>query len=78
MLVATKNRPSLSLDVSVWLHQAVHGARDGAGHSLQSAHLSLLFSRICKLLHYQIKPVFVFDGGTPALKQLTLVYCTLN
>lgn len=60
-------------DVSVWLHQAVHGCRDRAGQPLQSAHLALLFSRICKLLHYQIKPVFVFDGGTPALKQQTLV-----
>ena len=64
--------------MSVWLHQAVHGARDRAGQPLQSAHLALLFSRICKLLHYRIRPVFVFDGGSPALKQQTLVRETLS
>ncbi len=33
-----------------------------------------MLSRICNLLHYDIKPVFVFDGPPPALKLQTLVH----
>ena len=60
-------------DVSLWLHQAVKGMRDQEGGALDNAHLLSLFHRICKLLFYRIKPVFVFDGGVPLLKRQTLV-----
>lgn len=60
-------------DVSIWLNQAVKGARDAHGNPLPHAHLLVLFNRICKLLYYHIKPVFVFDGATPTLKKMTLV-----
>jgi hypothetical protein len=30
-------------------------------------------SRVCNLLHFDIKPVFVFDGPAPAMKLQTLV-----
>ena len=60
-------------DVSIWLNQAVKGARDVHGNPLPHAHLLVLFNRICKLLYYHIKPVFVFDGATPTLKKMTLV-----
>jgi DNA excision repair protein ERCC-5 len=59
-------------DVSIWLHQAVKGFRDKNGQSVQNAHLLGLFHRICKLLTYRIKPVFVFDGGVPTLKTQTM------
>ena len=59
-------------DVSIWLNQAVKGARDAHGNPLPHAHLLVLFNRICKLLYYHIKPVFVFDGATPTLKKMTL------
>ena len=49
------------------------GARDAQGNPLSHAHLLVLFNRICKLLYYHIKPVFVFDGATPTLKKKTLV-----
>ena len=29
--------------------------------------------RVCKLLFFGIKPVFVFDGSTPSLKKKTLM-----
>ena len=47
--------------------------RDKEGNKLKNAHLLGFFRRICKLLFYNIKPVFVFDGGAPELKRLTLV-----
>ncbi|CAL1687516.1 unnamed protein product [Lasius platythorax] len=34
-----------------------------------NTHLLGLFTRICKLLYYKIKPVFVFDGDVPMLKK---------
>ena len=63
----------LTVDVSIWLHQALYGARDQDGQVMTNAHLLVLFNRICKLLYYGIKPVFVFDGATPTLKLKTLV-----
>lgn len=62
-------------DISIWLNQAVKGVRDREGNSVQNAHLLTLFHRICKLLFFRIKPVFVFDGEAPLLKKQTLV-CT--
>jgi hypothetical protein len=47
--------------------------RDKDGRALVNAHVLGFLRRICKLLFYGIKPVFVFDGGAPALKRLTLV-----
>jgi len=61
------------LDISIWLNQAVKGIRDRHGNPVDNAHLILLFNRVCKLLYHRIKPVFVFDGATPLLKQQTLV-----
>ncbi|KAK0061017.1 DNA repair protein complementing XP-G cells [Biomphalaria pfeifferi] len=48
------------------------GMRDKDGNPLPNAHLQGLFSRVCKLLFYSIKPVFVFDGGVPLLKKQTM------
>ncbi|XP_076096538.1 DNA excision repair protein ERCC-5-like [Mytilus galloprovincialis] len=62
----------LAVDVSIWLHQAVKGMRDRDGNPLPNAHLQVLFNRLCKLLYYRIKPVFVFDGGVPVLKKQTM------
>lgn len=62
-------------DISIWLNQAVKGVRDREGNSVQNAHLLTLFHRICKLLFFRIRPVFVFDGDAPLLKKQTLVSC---
>ncbi|KAG0715971.1 DNA repair protein complementing XP-G cells [Chionoecetes opilio] len=62
----------LGVDVSIWLHQAVQGFRGPGGAAVANAHLLTLFHRICKLLFYRIRPVFVFDGGVPHLKKQTL------
>lgn len=47
--------------------------RSQHGSTVPNAHLVLLFQRICKLLYYRIKPIFVFDGGVPELKKKTMV-----
>ncbi|KAG0047919.1 DNA repair protein rad2 [Gryganskiella cystojenkinii] len=62
----------LAIDASIWLHQFLHGMRDKEGQAIGNAHLIGFFRRICKLLYYNIKPIFVYDGGTPALKRKTI------
>uniref|UniRef100_A0A8C9VYR9 Excision repair cross-complementation group 5 n=1 Tax=Scleropages formosus TaxID=113540 RepID=A0A8C9VYR9_SCLFO len=62
----------LAVDISIWLNQAVKGVRDREGNSVQNAHLLTLFNRLCKLLFFRIRPVFIFDGEAPLLKKQTL------
>ncbi|KAF8986074.1 DNA repair protein rad2 [Entomortierella lignicola] len=62
----------LAIDASIWLHQFLRGMRDKEGQVVNNAHIIGFFRRICKLLYYNIKPIFVYDGGTPALKRLTI------
>lgn len=62
----------IAVDISIWLNQSIKGIRDKRGILAENAHILGLFNRICKLLFYKIKPVFVFDGGTPALKRQTI------
>ncbi|CAG8604844.1 26194_t:CDS:10, partial [Gigaspora rosea] len=57
----------------VWLYQFLKAIRDEEGNALENAHILGFFRRICKLLFFNIKPVFVFDGGAPELKRQTLV-----
>ncbi|XP_011194915.2 DNA excision repair protein ERCC-5 isoform X1 [Zeugodacus cucurbitae] len=59
-------------DISIWLHQVVKGFQDSKGSLLPHAHLLGLFHRLCKLLYYRIRPVFVFDGCVPHLKRDTI------
>ncbi|XP_068124103.1 DNA excision repair protein ERCC-5 [Hyperolius riggenbachi] len=62
----------LAVDISIWLNQAIKGARDRQGNAIQNAHLLTLFHRLCKLLFFRIHPIFVFDGEAPLLKKQTL------
>ncbi|CAO3678933.1 unnamed protein product [Rhizopus stolonifer] len=62
----------VAVDASIWIHQFMRTMRDGQGNALQNGHLLGFFRRICKLLFYDIKPVFVFDGGAPSLKRNTI------
>ncbi|XP_067127785.1 DNA excision repair protein ERCC-5 homolog [Centruroides vittatus] len=69
----TLENKTLAVDISIWLNQAVKGCRDKDGQSPLNAHLVTVFHRICKLLFYKIKPIFVFDGQPPELKKQTLL-----
>ncbi|KAJ1359580.1 hypothetical protein KIN20_018348 [Parelaphostrongylus tenuis] len=59
----------LAVDVSIWIYQA----QLGYPGEVRCPHLALLVSRLCKLIYYKIKPVFVFDGmAVPSFKNKVL------
>ncbi|KAJ1725130.1 DNA repair protein rad2 [Coemansia erecta] len=62
----------LAIDASIWLYQLLKAMKDDEGDPLEDAHILGFYRRICKLLYYGIRPVFVFDGGAPELKRLTI------
>lgn len=62
----------LAVDMSIWLTQFVKAMRDDEGKLVKNAHLIGTVRRILKLMHFRIRPVFVFDGETPALKLQTM------
>ncbi|KAL1879323.1 hypothetical protein VTK73DRAFT_7160 [Phialemonium thermophilum] len=70
--LATLNRRRLAVDASIWIYQFLKAVRDKEGNALRNSHVVGFFRRICKLLWFGIQPVFVFDGGAPALKRITL------
>ncbi|CDO70647.1 hypothetical protein BN946_scf184756.g14 [Trametes cinnabarina] len=63
---------SMAIDSSIWIYQFQATMRDKEGRGLVNAHVLGFLRRICKLLFYGIKPVFVFDGGAPTLKMSTI------
>ncbi|ANB13344.1 ssDNA endodeoxyribonuclease RAD2 [Sugiyamaella lignohabitans] len=65
-------RKRLAVDASIWIYQFLKAVRDSEGNSLRNAHIIGFFRRICKLLYFDIKPVFVFDGDAPTLKKSTI------
>lgn len=71
--VETLAGKTLAVDASIWMVQFIKAMRDEKGEMVRNAHLLGFFRRICKLLFLRTKPVFVFDGGTPALKRRTVI-----
>ncbi|KAH9892966.1 PIN domain-like protein [Xylariomycetidae sp. FL2044] len=70
--LATLNRKRLAVDASIWIYQFLKAVRDKEGNALRNSHVVGFFRRICKLLWFGIRPVFVFDGGAPTLKRQTI------
>ncbi|KAL2822726.1 hypothetical protein BDW59DRAFT_149387 [Aspergillus cavernicola] len=68
----TLNKKRLAVDASIWIYQFLKAVRDKEGNALRNSHIVGFFRRICKLLYFGIKPVFVFDGGAPILKRQTI------
>ncbi|XP_004233336.1 DNA repair protein UVH3 [Solanum lycopersicum] len=71
--VETLSGKKLAIDASIWIIQFMKAMRDEKGEMVRNAHILGFFRRICKLLYLRTKPVFVFDGGTPALKRRTVI-----
>ena len=63
---------TLAVDVSIWLVQFIKAMRDDEGKMIRHAHLIGTMRRLAKLMFHRIRPVFVFDGGVPILKRLTV------
>lgn len=58
----------LAIDASIWMYQFLAALKDSQG----SPHVWGFFKRICKLLYFGIRPIFVFDGSPPRLKLETI------
>ncbi|EWM28048.1 dna repair enzyme [Nannochloropsis gaditana] len=71
--VESLERKTLAIDVSIWLTQFIKAMRDDEGKVVKNAHIIGTFRRIVKLLFYRIRPIFVFDGGTPEIKRRTVM-----
>ncbi|GBG67011.1 hypothetical protein CBR_g74695 [Chara braunii] len=71
--VETLGNKKLAVDASIWIVQFMKAMRDEKGDMIRNAHLLGFFRRICKLLFLRVKPIFVFDGGTPVLKKRTVI-----
>ena len=64
---------TVAVDVSIWLYQFMAAMRDGRTGEVQpNAPCLGVFRRCLKLLFHGVRPVFVFDGATPALKKRTV------
>lgn len=75
LVCAVMHKPVIcrAADASIWLVQFIKAMRNEKGEMLHNAHLLGFFRRICRLLFHRIRPVFVFDGATPALKKRTTI-----
>jgi DNA excision repair protein ERCC-5 len=62
-----------AVDASIWIYQFIQSMRDQDGNALENGDLLGFFRRICKLLFHDIEPIFVFDGGAPSLRGITIV-----
>ena len=71
MHVYLQLRPCHLADASIWVYQFFNSMRDDDGNFIKNGQLLGFFRRICRLLFNRIRPVFVFDGATPALKRMT-------
>ena len=60
----------LAIDVSIWAIQFMYAMNQSSN---EYRILDGFLRRICKLLFFGIKPIFVFDGQTPSLKKKTLM-----
>ncbi|KAI8100822.1 hypothetical protein M9434_005207 [Picochlorum sp. BPE23] len=70
--VTTLRGKTVAIDASGWIFRFLKAMRDDKGDILPHAHTIGFLRRICKLLYLHIKPVFIFDGSTPALKKRTV------
>ncbi|KAH0476025.1 MAG: uncharacterized protein KVP18_004997 [Porospora cf. gigantea A] len=62
----------IAVDVSIWVYRLLRALRTPEGVQIPGGHLYGFFTRIARLLYFDVRPVFVFDGPPPDLKKRTL------
>ncbi|TNV83986.1 hypothetical protein FGO68_gene12660 [Halteria grandinella] len=72
ILMESLSGKTLAIDVSIWIIEFMH-ALDNSNAANDFVVLDGFLKRICKLMYFGIKPVFVFDGATPSIKKKTLM-----
>ncbi|CRG95414.1 DNA repair protein RAD2, putative [Plasmodium gallinaceum] len=63
---------NLSIFNDLWIDFSQNMNNEIKTDNLKKAHLYFFFLRICKLLYYNIRPIFIFDGNPPELKKKTI------
>lgn len=68
---------TLAVDASIWILQFLYVSSQKVSEAYVSLPTELeiingFVRRICRLLYFGIKPVFVFDGEFPTLKKRTI------
>ncbi|SBT31836.1 DNA repair protein RAD2, putative (RAD2) [Plasmodium ovale wallikeri] len=63
---------NMSIFNDLWLDFSENMNNEIRSDNLKKAHLYFFFLRICKLLYYNIRPIFIFDGDPPELKRKTI------
>ncbi|PVU93661.1 hypothetical protein BB561_003115 [Smittium simulii] len=65
-------KKKFAVDASIWIHQFMKATISNNENDTEILHIIGFFRRVCKLLHFGIFPLFVFDGSPPELKKKTL------
>ncbi|EUD66852.1 DNA excision repair protein ERCC-5 [Plasmodium inui San Antonio 1] len=63
---------NMSIFNDLWMDFSENMSSDIRPDNLKKVHLYFFFLRICKLLYYNIRPIFIFDGTPPELKRKTI------
>ncbi|ANQ06432.1 DNA repair endonuclease [Plasmodium coatneyi] len=63
---------NMSIFNDLWMDFSENMNSDMGTENLKKVHLYFFFLRICKLLYYNIRPIFIFDGTPPELKRKTI------
>ncbi|CAA9986789.1 DNA repair protein RAD2, putative [Plasmodium knowlesi strain H] len=63
---------NMSMFNDLWMDFSENMNTDMRTENLRKVHLYFFFLRICKLLYYNIRPIFIFDGTPPELKRKTI------
>ncbi|EDL43259.1 DNA repair endonuclease, putative [Plasmodium vivax] len=63
---------NMSIFNDLWMDFSEQMNTDMRTDNLKKVHLYFFFLRICKLLYYNIRPIFIFDGTPPELKRKTI------
>ncbi|GAW79552.1 DNA repair endonuclease,RAD2 endonuclease [Plasmodium gonderi] len=71
-VLRSNSMDNMSIFNDLWLDFSENMNNEIRTDNLKKVHLYFFFLRICKLLYYNIRPIFIFDGNPPELKRKTI------